>query len=128
MSKVPTVVTSLWSLIPHMHVPPQKVCPFSAQKSLSYPASLSGLQQHVRQEFLEPRSYFPAHRGTNLSSLSPRELLTGLTTHFFCNTTWKSLLQSISCANNTSIGSLSQSSTIRYDSKLLPCSNSQYPR
>jgi hypothetical protein len=30
-SKVLTAATSLHSLIPHMHVPPQEVCPFSTQ-------------------------------------------------------------------------------------------------
>ena len=44
-SKVSTIETSLQSFIPHMHVSPQEVCPFSAQQSFNYLTSFQGIQQ-----------------------------------------------------------------------------------
>jgi hypothetical protein len=44
---VPTIATILQSLIPHMQVPPQEVCPFSAQQSFGCPTSLLGLQNRL---------------------------------------------------------------------------------
>jgi hypothetical protein len=89
LSQVPTQTNSLQSLIPHMPVPPQEVCPFSAQQSLGFPTSLPGLQQQVEQEFSKPCSFSLAPSGNQFPTiLSPREkLLTGLTTRLF-NIPW----------------------------------------
>jgi hypothetical protein len=92
---VPTQTNSLQSLIPHMHVPPQEVCPFSSQQSLDCPTSLPGLQQQARQEVSEPCSCSLVPSGNQFPTiLSPREIAhgldnlplqypMGLTTHFF---------------------------------------------
>jgi hypothetical protein len=73
-SQVPTQTNSLQSLIPHMHVPPQEMCPFSAQQSFGYPISFPGLQQQARQEVSEPCSCSLAPSGDQFPTiLSPRE-------------------------------------------------------
>jgi hypothetical protein len=84
-SQVPTQTNSLQSLIPHMHVPPQEVCPFSAQQSLDCPTSLQGLQQQARQEVSEPCSCSLATFGNQFPTIfSPRDkLLMVLKTRLF---------------------------------------------
>ena len=61
LSQVPTQTNSLQSLIPHILVPPQEVCPFYAQQFLDHPTFLPGLQQQVRQEVSKPCSYCPMY-------------------------------------------------------------------
>jgi hypothetical protein len=74
-SQEPAHTNNLHPLIPHMLVPPQEVCPFSAQQSFGYPTSLPGLQQQARQEFSEHYSYSWAPSGKSLPQqpLSPGE-------------------------------------------------------
>jgi hypothetical protein len=43
---------NLQPIIPHMFVPPQEVCAFSAQQSFDCTTSLPGIQQQARHEFL----------------------------------------------------------------------------
>jgi hypothetical protein len=67
-----------------MHVPPQEVCPFSAQQSFDCPTSLLGLQQHAEHEVSDPCSYSLAPWEINSQQFSHLErILTGLKTHFF---------------------------------------------
>jgi hypothetical protein len=84
-SQVPTQTNNLQSLIPHMLVPPQEVCPFSAHQCLGCPTSLPGIQQQVEQEVSEPCSYSLGPLGINSQQFSHLErFLTGMTTHL-CN-------------------------------------------
>jgi hypothetical protein len=74
LSQVPTQTNSLQSLIPHMPVPPQEMCPFSSQQSFGCPISFLGLQQQARQEVSEPCSCSLAPSGKQFPTiLSPRE-------------------------------------------------------
>jgi hypothetical protein len=61
--QVPTEIKKTQSLIPHMHVPPQEVCPFSFQQLFDCPTFLIGLQQQAGQEFSEHCSYSWAPSG-----------------------------------------------------------------
>jgi hypothetical protein len=73
-SQVPNQTNNLQPLIPHMFVPPQKVCPLFAQQSLGCPTSFPGLQQQARQEVSEPYSCSLAPSGNQFPTiLSPRE-------------------------------------------------------
>jgi len=45
LSHVPTQIEILESLIPHIIVPPQEMCPFFSQQSFGCPTSLLGLQK-----------------------------------------------------------------------------------
>jgi hypothetical protein len=71
----PAHTNNLQPLIPHMPVPPQEVCPFSAQQSFGCPTSLPGLQQQARHEFSEHYSCSWAPSGKSLPQqpLSPGE-------------------------------------------------------
>jgi hypothetical protein len=85
-SQMPIHTDNLQSLIPHMHVPPQEVCPFSAQQSFSCPTSLPRLQQQVRTGSLRALSLQFGTSGNNsqqFSHLERMQCLTGLTTRLF---------------------------------------------
>jgi hypothetical protein len=62
-----------------MPIPPQEVCPFSAQQSLICPTSLRGLQQQAGHEVLEPcsRSLAPSRNQFPNNSLLHREIAHG---------------------------------------------------
>jgi hypothetical protein len=77
-----------------MLVPPQEVCPFSAQQSFDCPTSLPGLQQQARHKVSELLQAISMHIGKQLSTFlllerllmglkTPLQMHTGLTTHFF---------------------------------------------
>jgi hypothetical protein len=71
---------NLQSLIPHMPIPPQELCPFSSQQSLGFPTSLSGLQQQAEHEVSEPYNCSLAPLGNHFpnNSLIQREFSHGL--------------------------------------------------
>jgi hypothetical protein len=54
LSQVPTQTNSLQSLIPHMPVPPQEVCPFSAQQSFGCPTSFLGFNNRPDRKSQSP--------------------------------------------------------------------------
>jgi hypothetical protein len=98
LSQVPTRTNNLQSLIPHMPVPPQEVCPFSAQQSLGCPTSFLGLQQQAGQEVSEPVAAvwhlweINSQQFSHLERIShgpdnpPLQYPMGLTTRFFSPT------------------------------------------
>jgi hypothetical protein len=68
-----------------MSVPPQEVCPFSAQHSFDYTTFLPGLQQLAEKEVSENCNFSWATSGIQFpsNSLTWREFLTGMKTFLF---------------------------------------------
>jgi len=75
-SKVSIPTNNLQSLIPHMHVPPQEVWPFSTQQSFNYPLPFHGLSNRIDRKSQSPIDIFVhLRKAIPSSSLTWRELL-----------------------------------------------------